>query len=123
MVKTFGLTHISLAVRDLERSLHFYRELLGATVVFRNEKQIQLQTPGAKDILALESREESARAGEPAGITHFGFRLLEAADVDHAIAEAERAGGKLIVRGEFRPGAPFAYLADPDGYKIEIWFE
>jgi hypothetical protein len=26
-------------------------------------------------------------------------------------------------RGEFAPGFPFAYVADPDGYEIEIWFE
>lgn len=26
-------------------------------------------------------------------------------------------------RGEFAPGMPFAYVRDPDGYEIEIWFE
>lgn len=29
MVKTHGLTHISLTVRDPERSLRFYREVFG----------------------------------------------------------------------------------------------
>ena len=37
--------------------------------------------------------------------------------------EVERAGGKLLKRGEFKPGFPFAYVAAPDGYKIEIWYE
>jgi len=26
-------------------------------------------------------------------------------------------------QGEFSPGFPFAYVADPDGYEIEIWYE
>jgi hypothetical protein len=29
----------------------------------------------------------------------------------------------MMRRGEFAPGFPFAYVADPDGYEIEIWFE
>jgi hypothetical protein len=35
----------------------------------------------------------------------------------------ERAGGELLKRGEFKPGFPFAHVADPDGYSIEIWYE
>jgi catechol 2,3-dioxygenase-like lactoylglutathione lyase family enzyme len=36
---------------------------------------------------------------------------------------AGRGGGTLLRRGQFAPGFPFAYVADPDGYEIEIWFE
>jgi len=28
-----------------------------------------------------------------------------------------------VRRGEFRPGLPYAYVLDPDGYEIEIWYE
>jgi catechol 2,3-dioxygenase-like lactoylglutathione lyase family enzyme len=35
----------------------------------------------------------------------------------------EEAGGRLLRRGEFGPGLPFAYVEDPDGYEIEIWYE
>jgi len=44
-------------------------------------------------------------------------------DIDAAIREVERAGGKLLRRGEFGPGEPFAFFADPDGYEIEVWYE
>ena len=50
----------------------------------------------------------------------FGFRLLDKATLDAAIADVERAGGQLIERGERAPGDPFAYIADPDGYRIEL---
>ena len=62
-------------------------------------------------------------AGLSGGIAHFGFRLVDPDDIDRAIAEVERAGGRLLRRGEFAPGLPYAYVADPDGYEIEIWFE
>ena len=121
MVKTFGLTHISLAVRDLERSLHFYEQVFGAKEYYRDETSIQVQGPGSHDVIAFEL--DAANAGQTIGINHFGFRLTTPADMDRAVAEVERAGGKILQRGEFAPGYPFVYAADPDGYKIEIWYE
>jgi catechol 2,3-dioxygenase-like lactoylglutathione lyase family enzyme len=56
-------------------------------------------------------------------MAHFGFRLIDAKDIDAAVAEVARAGGKLLRRGEFGPDQPYAYVADPDGYEIEIWYE
>jgi catechol 2,3-dioxygenase-like lactoylglutathione lyase family enzyme len=122
MVDTHGLTHISLAVRDPERSLAFYGHVFGVREYFRDADQIQAQGPGAFDVLAFE-RAAPGKAGAAGGIGHFGFRLKRAADIDRAVAEVEQAGGALLRRGEFAPGYPFAYVADPDGYEIEIWFE
>jgi catechol 2,3-dioxygenase-like lactoylglutathione lyase family enzyme len=121
MVKTHGLTHIALKVRDPERSLRFYEQLFGVREYFRDAESIQAQGPGSHDVLAFEL--DPAGAGASGGIAHFGFRLTDPADIELAIREAERAGGKLLRRGEFSPGYPFAYVADPDGYEIEIWFE
>jgi len=42
---------------------------------------------------------------------------------DEHAAEVGRAGGRILRRGESSPGLPYAYVADPDGYEIEIWFE
>jgi len=39
------------------------------------------------------------------------------------VKAVKRAGGKLLRRGEFAPGLPYAYVHDPDGYEIEIWYE
>jgi catechol 2,3-dioxygenase-like lactoylglutathione lyase family enzyme len=120
MVETYGLTHISLAVADPQRSLDFYTRVFGVKEYFRDEEQIQAQGPGPHDVLAFERNPE--KAGRRAGIDHFGFRLKKASDIDRAVEEVLAAGGKLLRRGEFQPGFPFAYVADPDGYEIEIWF-
>ena len=69
------------------------------------------------------STTRSITAGVSGGVAHFGFRLVDPGDIDRAIAEVEHAGGRLLRRGEFAPGLPYAYVADPDGYEIEIWFE
>jgi catechol 2,3-dioxygenase-like lactoylglutathione lyase family enzyme len=45
------------------------------------------------------------------------------ADIDLAVAEVEKAGGKILKRGELSPGFPYVYVADPDGHTIEIWYE
>src|SRR6266498_3509917 len=111
----------SLACRDLERTLQFYVQVFGVREYFRDATSIQVQGPGAHDVIAFEYNPGSA--GSPGGIDHFGFRLLSPTDIELAIAEVERAGGKLLRRGEFAPGYPYAYVADPDGYEIEIWYE
>ena len=40
MIKTHGLTHISLSVRDPERSLRFYRDVFGVQEYYRDDEQI-----------------------------------------------------------------------------------
>ena len=121
MVETHGLAHISLAVRDPQKSLEFYSQVFGAREYFRAEGQIQVQGPGPFDVLAFERAPSSA--GVIGGIQHFGFRLKRPQDIALAVAEVQHAGGKILRQGEFSPGYPFAYVTDPDGYEIEIWFE
>lgn len=121
MVKTFGLTHISLSVRDPQRSFEFYQKVFGVKEMYRDDTSIQVQTPRRKDVIAFER--EPSNAGQTGGIAHFGFRLVDPADIEMAVREVKRAGGKIVRRGEFSPGYPFAYVHDPDGYEIEIWYE
>jgi catechol 2,3-dioxygenase-like lactoylglutathione lyase family enzyme len=121
MVRTFGLTHIALAVRDVERSSRFYQRVFGAIEVYREAGFAQLQTPGARDVLVLESAPE--RAGQAGGVIHFGFRLTSAADIDQARAAVESAGGSIREQGEFVAGEPYLFALDPDGYEVEIWYE
>jgi len=56
MVDTHGLTHISLAVADPQRSMNFYARVFGVREYFRDEQQIQGQGPGPHD--ALDHRYE-----------------------------------------------------------------
>ena len=120
-MKYQGLSHVHIVVRDLERSVRFYTEAFGLKEVFRKgEDMVFLQTPGRAECLTLK-REDSERVGQNGGVDHFGFPLADPArDIDAAIAEVERAGGRLLGREELAPGVPTAFFADPDGYCVQI---
>src|SRR5262245_31965500 len=122
MVKTYGLTHVALAVRDVDRAARFYREVLGAVEVYRGSGFVQVQTPGTRDVLVFEERDPS-KVGKSGGIAHFGFRLQNPNDVKIAADDVLRAGGVVKETGEFVPGEPYVFATDPDGYEIELWYE
>jgi catechol 2,3-dioxygenase-like lactoylglutathione lyase family enzyme len=56
MIKTHGLSHVALAVRDPERSLMFYQSVFGVREYFRSDSTIQVLGPGPHDVLAFERR-------------------------------------------------------------------
>ena len=122
MIKTTGLTHIHLIVRDLDVALGFYQNVFGMEERFRDgPKMVFLNTPGSEDLVTLnEDSAELENAGRNGGVGHFGFRLSEAVSLDEAISDVEKYGGRLERRGEHGPGHEFAYVRDPDGYLIEL---
>jgi predicted enzyme related to lactoylglutathione lyase len=121
MIRTRGLTHLALKVRDAERAFAFYQHVFGAAAVYRERGFIQAQTPGAWDVLVFE---ESPKAGEGSGgIAHFGFRLVDPRDIEEAAIAVQAAGGQIVTRGEFVPGEPYLFCRDPEGYELEIWYE
>jgi catechol 2,3-dioxygenase-like lactoylglutathione lyase family enzyme len=121
MIKTYGLTHVALAVRDVDRASRFYRQVFGAVEVYRQDGFAQLQTPGSRDVLVLEKKPKAA--GKAGGIAHFGFRLQNPKDIAAAARAVKRAGGTVKEQGEFVPGEPYLFATDPDGYELEIWYE
>ena len=122
VVKTFGLTHIALNVRDPERAFRFYESVLGCVEVYRGDDFIQAQTPGSRDVLVFQAHAGQA-PGSSGGIAHFGFRLVAPDDIQTAEESVVAAGGRIVARGEFCPGEPYVFFTDPEGYTVELWYE
>lgn len=120
-VRTHGLTHVALAVRDPARSLAFYRAVLGVVPVYESADFIQAQTPGSRDVIVFERNPR--RAGKAGGVAHFGFRLRRASDIARTLTALRAAKAAVLDRGEFVPGEPYVFFRDPDGYQVEIWYE
>jgi len=119
--KTYGLTHIALAVKDLDQTLAFYQKVFDVQVMYHKDDFLQVTTPGANDIIVFEQKK--ADYGKTGGIAHFGFRLRNMKDIDEMAMRIRSAGGTIVDQGEFVPGEPYIFFKDPDGYEVEIWYE
>ena len=121
MIKTFGLTHIALPVKDVKRSSAFYQKVFGVKEMYNYPDFIQVQTPGSKDIIVFE-KQKKASFKIKTGF-HFGFRLPKPSGINNILDTIEKAGGKIKESGEFVTGEPYVFFYDPDGYEVEVWFE
>ena len=120
--KTYGLTHLAIAVKDVERTMLFYQQVFDMQTMYHENGFLQLTTPGSNDILVFEEKKDRP-IGQTGGIVHFGFRLKNPNDIDAIIKKVIIAGGTVIDKGEFVPGSPYVFFKDLDGYEVEVWYE
>jgi catechol-2,3-dioxygenase len=119
---TYGLTHLAIAVHDVEHTKSFYQRVFDMEVMYHENGFLQLTTPGCNDILVFE--ENTGRPiGQTGGIAHIGFRLKHPDDIGEMEEKIIAAGGVIKGKGDFVPGSPYVFFRDPDGYEIEVWFE
>lgn len=69
--KTYGLTHIAIAVKDLDRTLAFYQKVFDVEVMYHRDNFLKVTTPGANDIIVFER--EKANYGKTGGIALLVF--------------------------------------------------
>jgi len=121
------MLHTMLRVGDLGRSLQFYTEVLGMTLLRRadySEGRFTLVYLGYGEerdtaVLELTHNWDTSRY-EPGNA--YGHIAIGVDDV-YAACEAIRGRGGKIVReaGPMKGGtAVLAFVEDPDGYKIEL---
>ena len=120
-----GIRHVHLLVAEHDRAVAFYVNVFGMEEQLRDGPIVFLGTPGGSDSLVLHlatTDAERARVGQHGGYEHFGIHLPDrsAGAIDAAVARVRQAGGRLLERGEHAPGVHYAYVADLDGYAIEL---
>jgi catechol 2,3-dioxygenase-like lactoylglutathione lyase family enzyme len=131
-VRSTGIHHVDLVVSSIERSLPFYRDLLGplgwhgVTEVQgeRNETIWYLWGPGS----SLGVREALSTRDEPfdryeIGVHHVAFEAASRAAVDERAAWVSEHGGEIESGPEeywYSPGYYAVFFYDPDGMKLEI---
>ncbi|MEV4217210.1 VOC family protein [Nonomuraea sp. NPDC049725] len=118
------LNHAVLYVRDVERSVAFYREALGFEVVMGMPGAAFLQAPGSTNDHDLGLFQIGQDAGpSPAGRTAVGLYHL-AWEVD-TLDELERISARLSELGALVGASDHAttkalYARDPDGLEFEV---
>jgi lactoylglutathione lyase len=116
-----------LRVGDLERSIAFYRDVLGMSLLRRHEYpdgQFTLAFLGygpEAEQAAIELTHNWGTERYELG-TAFGHVALEVDDAAAACAEIKRRGGTVVREaGPMKHGSTvIAFVQDPDGYKIEL---
>jgi len=120
----FRLNHAVLYVRDVERSVAFYRDVLGFEAVMGMPGAAFIQAPGSTNDHDLGLFQIGAGAGpSEAGRRTVGLYHL-AWEVD-TLAELERLAGALAEAGALVGASDHGttkslYAKDPDGLEFEV---
>ena len=126
-MKAHYLGHVVFYVRDLERSLAFYRDLVGFQEVGRTfGGQAAALTSGRThhELLLIEVGEAPpAPAGRHLGLYHVGIKIGDSLEeLRKAKAELEQAG--VVITGmSDHTVSQSLYLADPDGNEVELYVD
>jgi len=124
------LLHTMLRVGDLEKSIAFYRDVLGMQLLRRNdypEGKFTLAFLGyggeeENTVLELTHNWDTEHYDLGNGYGHIAIGV----DDVYAACERIRASGGNVVRepGPMKHGSTvLAFVEDPDGYKIELLSE
>ena len=121
-VPVTGISELVLETADLDRSLAFYRDVLGFVVIRRSELKAWLLA-GGNTRLGLWTPELGPGIANGRGGRHVHYAFnLDDSDFEAAVAHLRMRGLEVEVhdsRGEGRGRA--AYVADPDGNVVELW--
>lgn len=120
---------ITLGVKDLERSLRFYRDGLGLPTTWTADKGVVFfRTNGTRLALygydALAKDAGPAYEGQPrpkfSGIA-LAYNCRAKDEVTAVLAAAEKAGGRIVKPAQDAFWGGFSgYFADPDGHLWEV---
>ncbi len=108
-----GFNHLTLSCNNLERSIHFYSELLGLKLNAVWATGAYLSLPGLWLCLTKETCQKSAPHPE---YTHYAFSINS--DNLGAFRKRLQAAG-VIEWKENRSEGESYYFLDPDGHKLE----
>ena len=125
------ITCICLGVRNMERSMKFYRDGLGFKTDCKedNPPVCFFDTLGTKfELCSLELLTKDIGGDSPpptgngfCGIT-LAYNVAEKKDVDKTIELVENAGGTVVKEPQdVFWGGYHAYFSDPDGYCWEVF--
>lgn len=121
-VKT--LDHVTLVVKDLERSRRFYCDALGMEQVARPAFDFDGRwfLAGTTMIHLILEHDRSGPAGQGAAPTSRGHHFAFEVDDAHTAARQLKEFGLPLVHGpKVRPdGAVQVFLHDPDGHLVEL---
>lgn len=115
-----GLRHAALHVRNVGRSMVFYRDVLGMQLEWKPDDKNVYLTSGS-DNLALHELPPDREPGEVQTLDHLGFAVASPEDVDLWARRLQDQGIELArPLKTHRDGARSFYFYDPDRILIQL---
>jgi len=113
----------SLTVKDLEKSLAWYRDVVGFEVDRKHEREGRLRAVSlrAGDVRILINQDDGAKGWDRAKGEGFSLQITTEQNVDAIAKSITQRGGTLESEPADTPwGARIFRLRDPDGFKLTI---
>jgi lactoylglutathione lyase len=123
MSKVTKLLHTRYRVNDLERTVKFYRDVLGLEEIRRHKSPrgselVFLKTPGSEELLEITYFPGSGPVQVQPDLTHLAFEVDSLAEFEKHLA---RHGLKFSDGPTTSSsGTTFAFIDAPEGYEIEL---
>lgn len=118
-----GISEVILVVKDVARSLAFYRDVVGLQVDNEGNPKfawLWAGSPGVQQRIGITAGPLSFGASHIKGPQHFAFGT-ENARIDELKAALEREGVEVEGPVDFAFwGARSIYFSDPDGNRVEF---
>ncbi len=109
-----GLNHVTIAVRNLDRSFLFYSEVLGFTPLMKHSRGAYFLAGNAWFCLDLDPQTRIEALPE---YTHFAFSVSQE---NFQIASDRIITSGAAIWSENKSEGDSLYFLDPDGHKLEI---
>lgn len=111
---------VHLNVLDLDKSISYYKEIIGFKVLEKDKNKAVLTADGKTPLLIVE-QPENVTPKEPrkTGLYHFALLLPERADLGNVIKHF--VANKIQIGASDHKVSEALYLSDPDGNGIEIY--
>jgi catechol 2,3-dioxygenase len=133
-VEVKELGHLVLYVRDLARSAHFYRDVLGWRPIFGGDDS-PLSLPVAAfsapsnrthhELLLIEVGPQATPIphGPRVGMYHFGLKVGDSDDELRDALATLQANDVTVLGASDHTVTHSLYIADPDGNEIELYID
>ncbi len=125
MLKPTGLDHVGLKVADMDKTLHFYQQMLGLELLRTSGPNADggrsaVIKVGGQEINLFSGPAFASGAGDNVtGIDHFCLSM-DAASIDEIIADLRHAGIDTIRGPVERRDGTSVFVYDPDGIHVEL---
>jgi len=123
MNKVKKLLHTRYRVDDLDRTVKFYKDVLGLEEIRRSKSPrgselVFLRTPGSEELIELCSFPASGPVQVQPDLTHLAFEVDSLDDFGKHLA---KLGMKYSDGPHLKPdGGGIAFIDAPEGYEIEL---